>query len=176
MNYIPAYLMLTQLVEKDHVKRSLGVSNIVKDLCDMCPFQDNDDLIINDYKLTRYLLLSLPLMQKIVDNLINSLLFKFQGNLYFLHNFYRDIILIFKQTEVNPMEVYKQSMKANQRKREDTDGNESINGEEDFSHFVTKDSCFEIRVNILKIKQFSFHYFKKILRIFEMVYPSDSEL
>lgn len=147
----------------------MAVSNLVKDLCDMCPFQDNDDLIINDHKLMRYLILSLPLMQKIVDNLVNSLLFKFQSNLFFLHNFFKDIILIFKQKEINPMEIYKQTVKADQKKREDTEHNESINGEEDFNAFVAKDSCFEIRVNILKIKQFSFLYLKKVLKIFDLV-------
>ena len=137
----------------------------------MCPFQDNDDLLIHDHKLMRYLFVSLPLMQKIVDNLLNSLLFKFQSNLYFLNNFFKDCVLIFKQKEINSMEVYKQTMKETKKKREDTepDNNDSINGEKDFNYFITKECCFEIKVNILKIKEATFDYLRKVITVFDIV-------
>jgi hypothetical protein len=140
----------------------------------MCPFADNDDALISDRKLMRYLLLSLPSMQKIVDNLVNSLLFKFQGNLFFLHNCYRDIILIFKQKEYTAKEAYKQTMR-NGSVREETDSNTSLD-DDNFDDFVAGDCCFEVRANILRIKQIGFSYLCKILKIFDAVSSSEPRI
>ena len=62
---------------------------------DALPFNEQDDLIIKDPKVFRYLFLSLPVSQKIVENVMFSILYKYQGNLFMLYHMMREIRLIF---------------------------------------------------------------------------------
>lgn len=147
------------------------MSNVVKEISEICPFQDGDEFLINDTKLPRYLFLSLPLMHRVVDNLINSLMYKFQGNLFFLYNFYSDCLLILRQKEYDAEDIYKLATKSiqNARLSTDPDAAESINGEEKFNDYVKKSICVEVRLNLLRLKRCVFSYFLKIVRILEFV-------
>lgn len=158
------------MTEEDSFKRAVTVGNVIKEISEICPFQENDEFLLNDIKLPRYLFLSLPLMQKVVDTLINSLLYKFQGNLYFLYNFYNDCVLIFKQKEYRDEEIYEAVVKKiEKRLPTDPDELETISGEEQFGDFVKNSSCIEVRLNILKIKQATYMYYMKLIKIFETV-------
>lgn len=54
-------------MDKDSFKRTVSLTNVVREICEVCPFEENDEAILKDRKLYRYLLLSLPVMQKIVN-------------------------------------------------------------------------------------------------------------
>jgi hypothetical protein len=107
----------------------------------------------------------------VVDNLINSLMYKFQGNLFFLYNFYSDSLLILRQKEYDAEDIYKLASKSMQNARlsSDPDAAESINGEEKFNDYVKKSICVEVRLNLLRLKRCVFSYFLKIVRILEFV-------
>lgn len=66
---------------------------------DALPFNDHDDLIIKDPKVFRYLLIGLPVSQKIVENVLLSIIYKYQGNLYMLYHMMRELKIIFSLKE-----------------------------------------------------------------------------
>jgi hypothetical protein len=87
------------------LRRAVGLAQVVKEIMDLLPFNDQEDLIIKDPKVFRYLMLSLPVSQKIVENVIYSILYKYQGNLFILYHIMRELKIIFGVKEpVNYMD------------------------------------------------------------------------
>lgn len=158
----------TLLSETDSYKRLMGISNVMKEITDQAPFPEGDEALIRDRRLPRYLVLSLPLMEKVVGNVILSLLYKFQGNLYYLRNFVQDLSLILRQRESEHVGLL------GPKKRMRT--YLGLNEEEEFTEYFKRSLCPEVRVNLALLKLRAFDYFSRCLKVFELVAAAHSEL
>ena len=60
------YVAGKKLAEGDYYKRMSGITNIMKEISEISPFQEGDEMLIRDKKLGRFLLLCLPLLDSVV--------------------------------------------------------------------------------------------------------------
>jgi len=159
--------------EKDAYKRVLALTNVFREIGDLCPFDDNAELLVRDKHLVRFLVLALPLMESVTDRTILTLLFKFQGNLYFLKNFLDSLGVIIRLNEVPNSELYESIFGRHFGQASETSRNlpalDAKSAEESFGDFVNNQTCPEVRINLFNIKMASFEYWLRGLKILQLV-------
>jgi hypothetical protein len=156
----------TLLGETDNYKRLMGIANVMKEISEQAPFPEGDEALIRDRRLGRYLILCLPLMERAVGSVITSLLYKFQGNLYYLHNFLQDLSLVLRQREAEHPAALLQPKK---RMRTYLGFNE----EEEFTEYFKRSLSPDVRINLVNLKVRCLDYLSRLLKIFELVASAD---
>lgn len=113
-----------------------------------------------------------------------NFLFKFQSNLFFVNNFYKNLLALFRLIE--PSRDLSQSESSSQiqgyqrpKFRDDSESDSSDSwgtDEREFETFVQTRLAFDVKMNLHLIKKCAFGYFLRILEIFEQVGVSLSRI
>jgi hypothetical protein len=149
-------------METDEYNRSVRLANIYRQILELTPFERGARELMRDTKVLRYLLLCLPLNENVVENIILSLMFKLQSNMFFLHMMNQSLKNIFK---INEARLPTEDLGERQ-----TGGMYEIDKRSDnFQEFVEKHATAEVLINIYHIKHRCLQYIDKLVILLETV-------
>ncbi len=149
-------------MEPDEYSRTLRLANIYRQILELTPFERGARELIRDPKVLRYLLLCLPLNENVVENIVLSLMFKLQSNMYFLH--------VMSQSIKNVLKINEARLPTEDLGERQAGGMYEIDKRTDnFQEFVEKHAPVEVLVNIHHIKHRCLEYLDRLVVLLETV-------
>ena len=156
-------------MEADEYNRTLRLTNIYRQILELTPFERGARELMRDPKVLRYLLLCLPLNENVVENIVLSLMFKLQSNMYFLHLMNQTLKCILKINEARlPTEDLAERQTGGMYEMDKRSDN--------FQEFVEKHVPVVVLINIYHIKQRCLEYVDKLVVLLETVACRSPEL
>lgn len=152
------------MAEDDDYTRTIRLGSIYKQILETTPFDKGCKDLIKDPCLLRYLILCLPLNEMVIENILMSLMFKLQNNLYFLRMVNRTLVLVFKLKEHRVAGIDAQS-----QKRKVPNFNADPKQQDHFKYFAEKVCPMVVQMNFLNIKLRCLEYLRKIMKLLELV-------
>lgn len=151
-------------MEPDEYSRTLRLTNIYRQILELTPFERGARELLRDVKVLRYLLLCLPLNENVVENIVLSLMFKLQSNMYFVHALHQSLKQVLKINEARlPTEDLGERQPGGMYEIDKRSDN--------FQEFVEKHAPVEVLVNVRHIKQRCLEYLDRLVVLLETVGP-----
>lgn len=149
----------------------MRLSDVCKEITDLAPFDKGWSYLLKDKKLIKYLILAMPFHETVIESVINSQLFKFQGKKEFLLEFEENILDMMKLHD--PLVIQEELTATGITTYMPRDDNNEQKNLEEMIKYMFKP---EVRVNIMKLKQRCLYYMRKIYKIYEIVFFSKSKI
>lgn len=142
----------------------IRLTDICKEITDQIPFEKGLNFLILDKTLPQYLILALPFLENIIEDVLNTLLYKFQNKKEFQLNFEENLVNIIKlpDTDVLVEDMsFLISQGAGHLAQDDNRQSKSLEEQ------LLIDFVLDVRINIMEYKKRVIDYMRKLYKIYQ---------